>query len=95
MAILKTTVLISVCLLSFVQSREIKRSTSSESPNESERDYYSDIDEEYERKIENIRTVENWISLGVLAISLVISLLIIITLVHLKSRKESQLESLL
>lgn len=91
-------------MINLVHSREIIEKTSSESPNENEadydrnaieRDYYSDFDDEYERKTETIRTAENWISLFVLAFSLIVSILIVIILVHLKSRKESQLMSLM
>lgn len=63
--------------------------------NSIESDYYSDIDEEYERKTETIRTFENWLSLCVLAISIIVSILIVIILLHIKSRKASQLMNLL
>lgn len=99
----------SICLLSSVQAREALISTSSETAqmkllNDTkavvgseigEIDYYSDIDREFEKKTEAIRSVENWMTTAVIAISLIGSLVIIITLMHFRSRKISGLMYLL
>lgn len=60
-----------------------------------ETDYYSDVDAEYEKEDKSIRTRENWIILGIYAISCIGSLVIIIILVHMKSRKASGLMHLM
>lgn len=99
-------VLLGFCLLCAVRSSRIASNSSATdlikgdtqpaiSYNVVETDYYSDFDEEYERKTETIRTMENWIILGICAISLIGSLVIIVVLVHMKSRRASRLMHLM
>lgn len=56
-----------------------------------ESDYYSDVDEDYEQDIEKIRTVKKWITLGMIAFSFIGFVVLLIILIHLKSRKASRL----
>lgn len=90
-------------MLCVVQSREITPKNSIEATtdlpkaeaviinNVVESDYYSEVDEEYEKTAQKVRTVENWIILGIYAISFIGSLVIAVILVHMKSRKASGL----
>ena len=91
-------------MISLVQSRQIiqkpvtehsKESKSIYESNSIEGDYYSDVDDGYEKQVENIRTIGNWISVFVLAMSIIVSLVLVIVLLHLKSVKESQLTRLM
>lgn len=96
-------VLIIVCLLSIVEAREKSVATEPTSTREKigtetaersqiqEKDYYSDVDEDYEQAIQDIRSMRNYVNTGVFAISFLVTLCIIIILVHMKSRKVSQL----
>lgn len=102
-------ILIGVCVLSSAQSRQSRtlnnktieasqakhKNSESGSKNRLESDYYSEIDEEYETKIEDLRSVKNWILTGLAAVGFIGSLVIIIVLIHLKSRQISGLKSLL
>lgn len=55
-------------------------------------DYYSDdADDGLSEEVKDIRTIENWICLGVLAISIIGSLILLIVIINLRSRKESNL----
>lgn len=99
-------VLLGLYLLSVVCSTEIKSNKSATdliegetkptiSYNVEETDYYSDVDYEYEKKIQTIRTIENWIILGIYAISCLGSIVIIVILMHLKARRSSGLKNLM
>lgn len=79
--------LICIGVLSSVQSQEIlANNKSTESPQTE--DYYSDVDLEFET---NIRSVENWMTTAIFAISLIGSVAFVIILIHLRSRKKSGL----
>lgn len=56
-----------------------------------ENEYYSDDDDEYELKVKSFRDTKSKIVLAVVACSFLGSLMIIIVLIHRKSRKVSQL----
>lgn len=97
--------MLGLCVLSFVRSNHITSIKSATalikddaettiSYNVVETDYYSDVNEEYEKKTESIRILEKKIILGVYAISCIGSLVLVIILVHLKSRKASRLTHL-
>lgn len=43
------------------------------------------------KKVKNIRSVENWIALTCLALTLIFSLILLIIVIHLKSRQKSNL----
>lgn len=93
---------IGICVLC-AQSREIIKpsepqqtkqlnETQTVVKNKSERDYYSDIDEDqYLRKVDDLRSLKNWIVLGITAFSFIGCVVILIILIHLKSRKASRL----
>lgn len=88
-----------VCVLVAVQAVAMSSFDTKDSGSENsivenkiaEPDYYSDIDEEFEKKTEDIRTAENWIIMAVLAVSFIGSIVLVIILIHLKSRKASGL----
>lgn len=91
-------------MISLVQSRQIikkpvteplKQNKSIYERNSIKEDYYSDVDGEYEIQVETIRTIGNWMSLLALAMSIIVSLVLVIVLLHLKSVKESQLTRLM
>lgn len=58
-------------------------------------DYYSELNEESEEKIEEIRISQKRIYLGIIAFSFIGSLVILIVLVHMKSRRVSGLKHLM
>jgi ribosome-binding protein aMBF1 (putative translation factor) len=62
---------------------------------QAESDYYSDIDEDYKTKIEDVRSLKNWIMTGIAAISFIASLMILIVLIHIRSKKSSGLKYLM
>lgn len=96
-------------VLNAVQTREISvthkssESTQVEESNKTESavnsnaqsDYDSDIDSEYEETVKSLRSVRSKIILGTIAVSFLGLLVLIIVLVHFKSRKVSQLMSLI
>lgn len=93
-------VLVSFCLLNFAQSAEIE--TSSELPQttdvleiKSETDYYADFNDDYAQRIQDVRSMRNWINLGIIAVSLISSLVLLIVIIHLRSKKESRMMSLM
>lgn len=99
----------SFCVLSALQSREISvthkssESTHVEELNKTESavnsnaqsDYNFDIDSEYEQKVKSLRSIKSKIILGTVAFSFLGLLVLIIVLIHFKSRKVSQLMSLI
>lgn len=92
--------LITICVINSGQSREISieisDTTESTVINDAERDYYSEFDhDEYERQLEHLKYVKRWLILGAIAVSFIGSVLILIVLVHLKSKKTSRLMSLI
>ena len=86
------SILISIFVLCNAQTTEHSRKNkTTQAVEKIESDYYSDADIEYEQTLEEIRSAKNWIMLGVIAISFIGSIMILIVLVHFKSRKESRL----
>lgn len=60
-----------------------------------ETDYYSDVNEESEAEIEEMGIKQKRIYLGIIAFSFIGSLVILIVLVHMKSRRVSGLKHLM
>lgn len=67
----------------------------SDNQSRAEKNYYSDIDEEYEREVKSFRDLGSKIILGIIAFSFLASLVILIVVIHLRSRKVSQLKHLI
>lgn len=100
--------LFSICVVISAQARDFhtlnktdeviettQQSSKSGFINKAEKDYYSDLDEDYEKQIENIRSVKNWIMTGIAAVCLTGSLIILMTLIHWKSKQKSGLKHLM
>lgn len=79
-----------------LEAQAIKTKNDSLNSNKvAEADYYSDSNEESEEKIEEIRMAQKRIYLGIIAFSFIGSLVILIVLVHIKSRRVSGLKHLM
>jgi hypothetical protein len=88
-------VLISVWLVSLAQSSPVDETMSTTTETKLESDYYSDFDADYARRFQDLRTTRNWINLYIIAVSMIVSLLLLIVIIHLRTKKKSGIISLM
>lgn len=88
-------VLVSVWLVNFVRLSEVDETISTTTESKLESDYYSDFDADYARRFQDVRTMRNWINLYIIAASMIVSLLLLIVIIHLRTKKKSGMISLM